>query len=539
MTTRSPDRERRLLPRWRASAAAVASGELKSAAQPPKLDEQTSNEPSFDQLLKAWEAEKSIENAAELVSSAVVLGRIGEVEGAAKQIADERADVAPLLRSIVTRSAGDPKAAGALELDNSIANRAKVYASIAALKRRVRDYPRNAIAWMDLAHAQTVLGQVDKARDAVRIALVLARENRFVLRSAARFFVHAGDVDEGLHVLRRASLVRSDPWLMSAEIALSGVARRAPATFRAAKDMVSRDDLQPWHTSELHGALGTLELESGGGGRARKLFNKSLRRPTENAVAQAQWAAIEHHAVEVPERLPSESMSSEAIALKAREDREWANVLLACRQWSAMEPTSSRPLVLGGFVAEVALGNGDLASEFTERLLVTSPSDSTAINNHAVALAYRGEVPAARALLNQINPRALMGVGKAVNMATEGLLAYREGRREEGMSLYLEAAAEAQRLKETEIQALALWHLLREEARVDVSDLSEVVELLWRRTNSLGLPELESIKESVEAEIEVARRRKTSQTTLELTLPAHLVEKLGGYLPNLDDAKNK
>ena len=358
---------------------------------------------------------------------------------------------------------------------------------------------------MDLAHAQTVLGQGEKAREAVRVALALAPENRFVLRSAARFFVHIGDVEQGLQVLRRSQLVRSDPWVMAAELSLSGVARRDPQSFRRARALVDRDDFVPWHTSELHGSLGTLEIESGGGGRARKLFNKSLREPTENAVAQAQWAAIEHRAVEVPNELPSEARLFEAIALKARVDRHWVDLLRACREWSAMEPTSSRPLILGSFVAEVALSNGDLAAEFTERLLVTSPSDTTAINNHAVALAYQGDVIGARKVLDRINRRSLTGVFLAVNHATEGLIAYRAGRRDDGMKLYLDAAAEAERLKETEIQALVLWHLLREEAKYDGRELSELVDILWKNSSTLDLPELSSLRETIEKDIEVGQ----------------------------------
>lgn len=458
------------------------------------------------------------------------MGRVKEAAEAVRLLSDEGADVAPLLRSIVNGDLLVKPAARIPELDNSIANRGKMFAAIGALKRRVRRFPRNAIAWMDLALAQTVLGQGEKAREAVRVALALAPENRFVLRSAARFFVHLGDLEQGLQVLRRSKLVRADPWVMSAELSLSGVAGRDPESFKRARAFAEANNVGPWHTSELHGSLGTLELESGGGGRARKHFNRSLRQPTENAVAQAQWAEIEHRAVNVPDQLPNEIQSFEAIALKAREERAWPELLRACREWSAMEPTSSRPLVLGGFVAEVALGNGDIAAEFTERLLVTSPTDFMAMNNHAVALAYRGDLLGARRILDRINRKSLSGTDRIVNIATEGLLAYREGKRDEGMRMYLEAATEAESLKAREMQALALWHLLREEARYEGNDLSDIVEKLWRKSSGLELPELVSLKESIELEITSTVKRRASQHNLELALPRTLEQRFGHYL---------
>ena len=44
-------------------------------------------------------------------------------------------------------------------------------------------------AWVDMARLYTILGQLEKARRAIDNARAIAPEDRFVLRSSARFFV--------------------------------------------------------------------------------------------------------------------------------------------------------------------------------------------------------------------------------------------------------------------------------------------------------------------------------------------------------------
>src|SRR5439155_22265534 len=92
---------------------------------------------------------------------------------------------------------------------------------IRVLRQRSIAEPRNAFVWVDLALLYTTLGLRDQAARAIRIALALAPEDRFVLRCASRFLVHIGDAERAHHILKRSEATPYDPWLMAAEFAVS------------------------------------------------------------------------------------------------------------------------------------------------------------------------------------------------------------------------------------------------------------------------------------------------------------------------------
>jgi tetratricopeptide (TPR) repeat protein len=509
MTFRGPDARRTLVPRWRASNEAANSGEFTSTKQQTSISQPLEKSPHFERLRAEWSDKQSLEVGADLVSSGVALGLSGEedVQQAAKLV--ERSETSSEhLRSIARRVLSDTL--GRLQHSEPISfdpdqARADLMSQIAAHKFRVRDYPRNAFAWADLSRLYASSGQLEKAHDAIKVATFLAPNNRFVLRSAARFYVHANGknsrihIGDGLRLLRRSSLLRHDPWVMAAEIATSAIAEDESRVIKQARAMTEADNLQPWDLSELNGALGTLAIEQGGLGKPSKLFNRSLRKPTENALAQAQWAADAHKAVVVSAQ-SFESWTAppfEALALKHRTEGKWLEVISDCREWSAMEPTSTRPLILGGFIAEVALENGEIAREFSERARVLDPTAHWPNNNLAVALAYLNRLDEAEHYATRLQPQDVPEESQAVYWATRGLIEYRRGNREQGLSLYLRAAQTNLAKKEVSVRAMVLWHLLQEEARIGAPGTVELADSLWKRTDSAGVPELSALRSRI------------------------------------------
>lgn len=124
-------------------------------------------------------------------------------------------------------------------------------------------HPRNAYAWVDLARLYTILGQTSSADRAIRIAISLAPEDRFVLRSAARYFVHMDDPQAPQRLLNGARATRGDPWLIAAEVSVSQVAKRRSLTASIGQRGLDHSQWAPRSSSELAGALGTLLLEDG------------------------------------------------------------------------------------------------------------------------------------------------------------------------------------------------------------------------------------------------------------------------------------
>ena len=472
-------------------------------ARPPasgSLDGSKSED--FDNLLLEWRTNPTTEAAAELLSSGIVLGRFSEISEVATALAEDGSDVMPTLRSLARRVVdGKTGTAAVQEPVGKPGDTKSVRAVIAATRMRLRDWPRNPIAWVDLAYSYSVLGQAQQATRALNVALKLAPENRFVLRSAARHFADSNDIDRGLAALRRADLTKVDPWLLSAEIALANANSESPKLYKRAKALSESDSMEPWQTGELNAALGSLELYAASVGKARKYFKKSLRKPTENVVAQAQWASNEHKLLQVPLQIVYSSNAFEAIALRNRIDRRWSELIDACRSWALAEPTSVQPLVLGSYISEVALADGLIAGEFTELWINREPNNITALNNHAVALAYQGKIEEASRYFERINHAKIEGRAKVVFRATKGLLAYRRGEIDLGRKLYLEAAQSPEAGGITELIALVLWHLLREEARIATPGTSELSAFLWDRTRHIDLPEIGAIRETVNKSI--------------------------------------
>ena len=508
MTSKRPDSKRRIVPRWRDSVDAALTGELRSERRRGVADPPRQATPHFDELVADWNERKALDVASDLISAAIAVGRgsAPAVLEAAKLV--ERSGPTDDIRQLATRLLSDrvgatPQAAS-IPFDYHIAY-AQLRSQIAAAKLRVRNYPRNAIGWADLARLYVASGQHEKARVAMRVSTNLAPDSRFVLRAAARFSVHADGrdkaetIEEGLHILRRSRRLRSDAWLMAAEMSLATILGETPKTLTIARKISEADAIEPWDSAELNGALGTIAIEQGGVGKPSKFFSRSLRAPTENALAQAQWAANAHNAISVPSNSfhGAASVPHEALALRFRAERRWSDAVQSCRDWSVMEPTSTRPLILGTFIAEVALGDGEIAKEFAERARLTAPNEPWVLNNLAVALIYSGQIEAAETYMSRINLSSLQESAQAAVLATHGLLEYRKGNLIAGSELYLKAARCAAANEDPALRAMVLWHLLQEEARIGAPGGTAAGDLLWRKTYSVVAPELGALKERV------------------------------------------
>ena len=505
MAVSEPDTNRRLLPRWRTATETTKLGELASpntrqVILPAHVRIQ------IEQLTEIWRFEKTFENAMELVACAVVLGNHSKVvKDAASFIVDAGNECMPALREVAERilSGHTPPPISEWTKQPDI-----IYyrQQIVQLKSRVRTTPRDAISWVEMARIYTLLGQLDSARRCVEVAISLAPNNRFTLRVAARFYVHLNQTEKGVFLLRRARVTPHDPWLLAAEISLSSIIDK-PSKFRKRSfDVIESNQWAPWHTSELNGSLATFLAYDGNVKKARKLFKHSIRDPNENTLAQAQWAAIRNYGNPVPPNLLNDSKAYEALAMYFQEEQKWQEAIESYNKWSIMEPTSSRPLLNGAFTALVALEDGKQAINFLKKAEVLVSNDPTVFNNMAIAYAYCGKLDdAQRELIHAENiyKRTHNSLELSLSMltATKGLLAYRNGRIEEARNLYLEAVGIAD--NNIKQKTLILWHMLREEAKVNPSEVRDVLQILYKKTEFIRkeIKELESLHNLIQIDI--------------------------------------
>ena len=89
--------------------------------------------------------------------------------------------------------------------------------------------------------------------------------------------------------------------MLAAEIAVSEVARKPSKAIDSASKLVFDPNYSISAISELAAALATVELENGKHKRAKLLFQRAMLEPSENSVAQAQWATQFDNRIIIPD----------------------------------------------------------------------------------------------------------------------------------------------------------------------------------------------------------------------------------------------
>ncbi len=458
------DQVRRLIPRWRTARITICTGELDTARSGGARNKQVSD--FFEKKLKDWEEEQSIAQATEVVAAAIVEGFREKGQDAARYIIDHASEVSETVKLLAYRvldlnvdiSTGTCSEQAILR--SSDGNSSGIIKSTRELIVR---YPRNALLWVDLARAYTIIGLQRQAIKSMEVALALQPVNRFVLRSAARMFVHFDDPERAHDLLKRNETVRRDPWVLAAEISVGMIAKHSSRNVRSAKTLLSNYENQPLQITELAGSLATLELYEGATRQARKLFETSMLRPTENSVAQAWWASKLLSNFKVEQELLKTPLSFEARAREKFSEQNWKQVIEQCQNWSLDEPFSSRPIELATYVAAEAMEDYVLCEQLARKGLTSNPDDQTLKNNLIYALANQGKISEAREELQNVRGKAEDIVTSCTLLATEGLLNYQEGSPELGRQFYREAMELAKRHRLRTVRASAAVHLARAE----------------------------------------------------------------------------
>jgi tetratricopeptide (TPR) repeat protein len=313
----------------------------------------------------------------------------------------------------------------------------------------------------------------------MQIALELAPQNRFILRSASRFLLHQGDGERAHELLEMAENLRGDPWLLSAEIATAAAIRKTSRWIKFARKVLANGDYSPHHTSELASALSTLEVHAGNQKLGKKLLAQSLRNPSENSIAQAAW--IERKAgISVLGAGFGVDRSAEASTWYAFRNSRWLHSFEESKRWFADQPFSSRPAINGSYIASEILEDYELAIDFASTALLSSPNDVNLQNNLAFSLASSNRTDEAMKIIENINLSQLSKEQRLVVGATKGLIMFRLGHPHAGVHLYKTSINLYNKPDDMRVNAARI-HLALEALR---SDLEEAEELKREALNA-------------------------------------------------------
>lgn len=459
---------RRLVPRWRSLSTTIDSKEL---ALPRRSREVPAGRLNSDFLskLERWRLSPELVTAAELVESAIIDGREADAVAAARRLVTIDENAAPLIRrqaaALLVRTGNKDDAPAELVVRPDHLSEPRYF---------TRLHPRDPLAWVELALHQTIHGHPVAAARSMSVALSLAPDNRHVLRSAARLFLHIDQPDRAHDLIARNDATKQDPWLIASEIALAGVAERTPRFFKVGQRFLDEESFNPRQISELAGAVATEELFGGNRRKARKDFGRSLVDPTGSALAQGEWASPTLGPDLVSVRaLRSTPEPSEAFAYHLYRTGHFRFVPDICLRWANSDPFSIRPFEFGTATAGL-IEEYEKAAQLALRGLELRPNAPTLLNGAAFALASLGKLAEATELLDRISATEEERA-RHIASANRGLIAFRLGDSDKAKSLYREAAAGFSRLGMAELSARAQVYLAREALLAGSDEASEML----------------------------------------------------------------
>ena len=448
-------KDRHVVPRWRDFKTTLALGELKNSREAEPISQEDKD--AIARRVEEFRIDEDIWHAADLLSSAFVVGDLEGAEIARTFILANRVG-AP--KSLISLASGTLEADELATLASPEENARQ--RSVHQIRARLSNEPRNAILWVELSRLYAIIGDSRRALRSMSTAASLAPDSRFVVRSAARLFLHEHEAATALRVIRKAAGVKRDPWLLAAEIATASASGTGPLFAKIGLSRNDDEDISASARTELASALATLEMENGKTRKARQLFRRSLNGANENSVAQAEWANGKIGGLEVDKELLAVPRSFEASASVNFTAGEWDYAIAEGTEWLRDQPFSKRPAVFTSYVASL-IEDYEKSISILEKSLQANPDDATLVNNLTFAFASANRLEEAEATFKKMSLDDSKDMSAITLAATAGLLLFREGQADRGREFYQLAVSRALAQGNVKYKALANLYLAREE----------------------------------------------------------------------------
>lgn len=475
MASLKEDEKRNVVPNWRDYNKTAKLGEFGNPAA-------IANKPlelfPIDEYVVAWQNNKSVYFAGDLLSAAILNGHNTNSNAieAARFVIDHKDEASNALiqtaQSLIATPEEKTKNAQ-LTVQQKIAkirNQEELVRNEIKLLKQSRDYCCfNPIAFCEMARCYVILGQLDKAKEAMEIALHLAPNHRYVCRSAARLYLHLHEEDHARYIISRNSALLYDPWLLASEIAINTLMNRTSRHIKKGSEVIASRNFSPYSISELSSAIGSVEMINGNKKRCRSYFKTALQSPNDNSLAQARFLLSKNadltfefgDYVSIPNAF-------EADAIKAYISDDFTKSLITAVDWIGDMPFTRRPILFAANIAYSFLKDYDIAVDILNLGLISNPNNPMLLNNKAYACALCGKIAEAERALQETKKLKLTTDIKVCLTATEGLTEFRKGNINEGRKLYAEAIQLARSsYLNSRIVNTAFLNLAREEVRAD------------------------------------------------------------------------
>jgi len=514
MASFSTGKKRNVIPNWREYNKTAKLGEFGDCGQP--LTPITTFFP-IDEYVLAWQGNKTIPFAGDLISAATLNGQKDNKEAieAAQFVLAHKDEASVALINAAESLVSTPLSSNAQRVQSlddkltSISSQEDISKQALKLLKRNRDFfCYNPIAYCEMARHYVNLGQLEKAKDMMDIAIHLAPQHRYICRSAARFYLHYGDEEKARYVIAHNPWVIKDPWLMASEIAINTLMGRSSRLIKKGKEIIQSNNLSPFSISELSSAIGSIEMINNNRKNCRELFRTALIRPNDNSLAQAKWLISEYNELSFDFADYSYLTNTfEADAMSAYMFDNFKGALDTAVDWIEDIPFTRRPVQFAADMAYTYVKDFPTAIAVLEHGLKANPCDAVLLNNLAYAYALNEQpdlaaqkIEEAKRLPSDLRPADI----RVCMKATEGLIEYRKGNYSEGEKLYSDAIHQATyELGDKELATKALLNYAREEIRSNPNFDTKLITMLD------DIPEDSKETKQLKSDVATAVQQKT------------------------------
>lgn len=471
---------RRVIPNWRYYTDTLQLGEQETYL----LNQNKIDIYPIDDYINDWIDKKSVYRASDLISAAICNGQKNNphVVEAAKYILDSQHKQPTKLQQTAAQyifkgdSAHNKNSIKIKDARDKLTNFQDVREKIHGLRIMAHLYPYNPVLYVDMARAYTIVGQMVKAENMIRIALSLDPQSRFVARSAARFFIHKGDIDRAAEIIRKTKYAKKDSWLMASEVSIGMLRNKYVSSIKLGEQIIFSDNYDSFAITELASSLGTIELESGFLKKSRKIFNRSLVAPNDNSLAQAEWALcyFNNPLIFNEKDVPCDY---ETRTFRNLVSGNYKEALVNAINWVYDMPFSTTSVGKAYDISTMYVKDYKLSSQILEVGLKAHPNNKNMLNNRAYVNALANDIEEAKKDMMKLESICSINEGGSIPIcmtATQGLIAYREKNLEEGRAKYDMAIKMAQELNDEELVAKAKLNKIREEIIASNYDAADI-----------------------------------------------------------------
>ena len=479
------DSPRNLMPSWRSFNTTTALGELNSLEKNKTPKEKY----LLDNYINDFKKNKTIAYAADLISAGISNEQATDkyvLEAASFVLKNKTHTTHTQIQ--LAKKILNPNHNLEETLINEVAeltqfSPSKYYGIIKDIKMKLNKYPYNPILNVELSRYYSIIGEEEKAIRAMKNAIYMAKDNRFVLRSASRLFIHySSENNDYLQYIRKilnsSNLIKFDTWIMAMEIALSTMLDKSSKHIKKGISLIESNSFSPFDITELCSSIATVELNHGKNKNSRKLFAKSMINPNDNSLAQATWASTIDKMIRIDKFAINKIPSHEALARELYQKKDFTGSFNSIVKWFIDQPFSASAAIFGSFVASTLSKDQEKSIAISKAGLMSNPHNTRLLNNLAYSLALNNKTEEASKEIAKVKSNTLDEDSKICLKATKGLIAFRSGEIKLGRKLYMDAILDSKEADNKHFNWMAILNFAREEILINSENVKYIMEIV-------------------------------------------------------------